>query len=51
MNCIRKNKDYYDADKRVDKEGNLWEWRGNEWHCIEQADTPQTEEGAKDDTI
>ena len=31
------------TERRTDRDGDVWEWRGDAWHCIGQADTPQTE--------
>ena len=31
------------TDKRIDRDGDVWEWRGDAWYCIGQADTPQNE--------
>ena len=31
-------------ERRTDRDGDVWEWRGDAWYCIGQADTPQTEE-------
>lgn len=30
-------------ERRTDRDGDVWEWRGDAWYCIGQADTPQTE--------
>ena len=31
------------TEKRIDRDGDVWEWRGDAWYCIGQADTPQTD--------
>ena len=31
------------TEKRTDRDGDVWEWRGDAWYCIGQPDTPQTE--------
>lgn len=31
------------TERRTDRDGDVWEWRGDAWYCIGQADTPQTE--------
>jgi len=28
---------------KTDRDGDVWEWRGDAWYCIGQPDTPQTE--------
>ena len=33
------------TEKRTDRDGDVWEWRGDAWYCIGQPDTPQTESG------
>ena len=31
------------TERRTDRDGDVWEWRGDAWYCIGQADTPQTD--------
>ena len=31
------------TERRTDRDGDVWEWRGDAWYCIGQANTPQTE--------
>ena len=31
------------TERRTDRGGDVWEWRGDAWYCIGQANTPQTE--------
>ena len=33
------------TERRTDRDGDVWEWRGDAWYCIGQADTPQTDCG------
>jgi len=31
------------TERRTDRDGDVWEWRGDAWYCIGQANTPQTD--------
>lgn len=39
----RKRADTPQTEKRTDRDGDVWEWRGDAWYCIGQPDTPQNE--------
>ena len=45
MNMKSENKqaDTPQTEKRIDRDGDVWEWRGDAWYCIGQSDTPQTD--------
>ena len=43
---VRKYVDTADTpqtERRTDRDGDVWEWRGDAWYCIGQANTPQTD--------
>ena len=39
------------TERRTDRDGDVWEWRGDAWYCIGQADTPKTKRSIEADKV
>ena len=39
------------TERRTDRDGDAWEWRGDAWYCIGQADAPKTKRSIEADKV